>query len=169
MSSAPVPPILLKPLDANHSSQLQAVYDASTDYFAQFASQPVPEQQAKQDLAAVATDEARHLLGIFLSGDLTGVIDLRFDDPEPLDTQLGLILLSPSHRRQGNGTWALRILEAWLRRDTPTEGVLVSVPAQDHAAQSFFAANGYSFTGQSTRVLTGDTRMRLLQMCKNLV
>ena len=107
-------------------------------------------------------------MGIFLAGELAGVIDLRFDDPEPLDTYIGLILLAPSHRRQGNGTWALRILEAWLRRDTPTEGVVVSVPAPDHAAQSFLASNGYSFTGQSTRMLAGDRRMRLLQMRKNL-
>ena len=111
----------------------------------------------------------RHLLGIFLDDELIGVIDLRFDDPQPLETQVGLILLSPSHRRQELGTWALRILEAWLRRDTPTEGVVVSVPAQDHAAQGFFVANGYSFTGQSARVLTGDTRMRLLEMRKNFV
>ena len=168
MSSTP-PPILLKPLDASHSSQLQAVYDASAEFFAQSTGQTAPDQEAGADLAAAADDEARHLLGVFLAGELAGVIDLRFDDPQPLDTRLGLVLLVPSHRRQGLGSWALRILEAWLRRDTPTEGVRLSVPAQDHAAQSFFAANGYSFTGQSARVLSGDTRMRLLEMRKSLV
>ncbi len=169
MSSAPPPPILLKPLDASYDGQLQAIYDASGEFFARFTGQPAPPQQARQDLSATAADEARHLLGIFLAGELAGVIDLRFDDPEPLDTHLGLVLLVPSHRRQGLGSWALRILEAWLRRDTPTEGVMLSVPAQEHAAQGFFAANGYSFTGQSARVLSGDTRMRLLEMRKSLV
>ena len=149
MSSTP-PPILLKPLDASYSSQLQAIFAASAEFFAQSTGQTAPDQQAAADLAAAADDEARHLLGVFLAGELAGVIDLRFDDPQPLDTHLGLVLLVPSHRRQGYGTWALRILEAWLRRDTPTEGVILSVPAQHHAAQGFFAANGYSFTGQST-------------------
>ena len=162
------PPILLQPLDPSHSDQLQSIFDASPEFFALIADRPAPALQASQDLAAAAADGARHLLGIFLAGELAGVIDLRFDDPEPPDTYIGLILLAPTHRRQGNGTWALRILEAWLRRDTPTEGVVVSVPAPDHAAQSFFASNGYSFTGQSTRMLAGDRRMRLLQMRKNL-
>jgi hypothetical protein len=46
--------------------------------------------------------------------------------------------------------------------------VLIAVPAQDHAAQSFFRANGYAFTGKATRVLTGEQRRRLLVMRKSL-
>jgi exonuclease VII large subunit len=61
------------------------------------------------------------------------------------------------------------MLEAWLRRDTPTEAVVVAVPAQDRAAQSFFQANGYAFTGETARVLAGNTRLRLLKMRKSLV
>lgn len=168
MSSQQPPPLLLKPLDAGHCESLQAVYDASAGFFVQFVGQPAAQQQATHDLAAATADDARHLLGIFLADELVGAIDLRFADPEPLDTRLGLILLTPACRGQALGSWALRILEAWLRRDTPTEGVVVSVPAQDHNAQRFFAANGYLFTGQSTRILTTEVRMRLLEMRKRL-
>ncbi len=99
---------------------------------------------------------------------MIGVIDLRLAYPEPHDVSIGLILLAEPQRRQGLGTWALRILEAWLSRDTPTEAVIAAVPAQDHAAQGFFQANGYTFTGQSMRVLTGSSRSRLLEMRKSL-
>lgn len=169
MSSQQPPPLLLKPLDARHGALLQGVYDASAQYFTQLVGEPAAQPLAEHDLAAADDDDARHLLGIFLDDELVGVIDLRFADPEPLDTRLGLILLTPTCRRRRLGGWALRILEAWLRRDTPTAGVVVSVPTQNHDAQRFFAANGYAFSGQSTRVLSGDVRMRLLEMRKNLM
>lgn len=160
------PPIRLHPLDPGQAPLLQAVYDASGDYFRQSSGQPAAADQAAADLQASGQDEARHILGIFWEGDMVGVIDLRFGDPGPLDTRLGLILLAPDHRRRGIGSLALRILEAWLARDTPVEQVVVAVQANDHAAQGFFLANGYTFTGQSTRVLAGDTRIRLLEMHK---
>ena len=169
MSSQRPPPLLLKPLDASHGALLQGVYDESAQYFIQFAGGRAAQSQAEHDLTAADDNDARHLLGLFLDDQLVGVIDLRFADPEPLDTRLVLVLLTPTCRRRRLGGWALRILEAWLRRDTPTEGVVVSVPAQNHDAQRFFAANGYAFSGQSTRVLSGDVRMRLLEMRKNLM
>ena len=100
---------------------------------------------------------------------MIGIIDLRLASPGPYDVSIGLILLAEPHRRQRLGTWALRILEAWLNRDTPTDAVIVAVPAQNHAAQAFFQTNGYTFTGQSTRVLVGSSRQRLLEMRKSLV
>lgn len=100
---------------------------------------------------------------------MVGLLDLRLAYPGPFDVSVGLILLVEGQRRQGLGTWALRMLETWLARDTPTEAVLAAVPAQDHAAQAFFLANDYVFTGQATRVLVGSSRPRLLEMRKNLV
>ena len=38
----------------------------------------------------------------------------------------------------------------------------------DNPNAGILYGNGYSFTGQSTRMLAGDRRMRLLQMRKNL-
>ena len=99
---------------------------------------------------------------------MVGVIDLRRAEPEPFDVRIGLILMAEPHQGQGLGSWALRILEAWLARDTPTEAVVVTVAAQDHDAQRFLLSNDYVFTGQSTRVLIGTTRLRLLTMRKGL-
>ena len=99
---------------------------------------------------------------------MIGVIDLRLASPEPFDVHIGLLLLAEPHRRQGLGSWALRILEEWLRQATPTEAVVVAIPAQDHAAQAFFTAHGYTFTGHSTRVLAAEQRTRLLTMRKPL-
>ena len=160
------PPIRLSPLDPGQVPLLQPIYDACSDYFRQSSGQPAAAEQAAADLQTAGQDEARHILGIFWEDNIAGIIDLRFGDPGPLDTRLGLILLAPEHRRRGIGSWALRILEAWLARDTPVEQVVAAVPANDHAAQGFFLANGYAFTGQSTRVLAGDTRMRLLEIRK---
>lgn len=168
-SQSPAPPLTLRPLSPDDASELQAVYQASAAFFIGDSGAPLDPAQASADLAAAAADEGRFLVGIALHDTMIGVIDLWLAQPGPLDVAIGLILLAEPYRRQKLGTWALRILEAWLSRDTPSEAVVVAVPAQDHAAQGFFTASGYSFTGQSTRALVGTSRLRLLEMRKSLV
>lgn len=165
----PAPPLTVRPLSPSDGPALQAVYQASADFFLDRTGAPVDADQAAADLAAAAADEGRYLLGITLHHSMIGVIDLRLASPGQYDVSIGLILLAEAQRRQGLGSWALRMVETWLRRDTPTEAVVVTVPAQDHAAQGFFLAHGYAFTGQSTRVLAASTRLRLLEMRKSLV
>lgn len=166
---SPSPPLTLRPLSPVDGPALQAVYRASADFFLDRGGAPPDPGQAEADLAAAAAEDGRFLLGISLHESMIGLLDLRLAYPEPFDVSIGLVLLAEPQRRQGLGTWALRILEAWLIRDTPTEAVIVAVPAQNHAAQAFFQTNGYTFTGQSTRVLIGSSRPRLLEMRKSLV
>jgi hypothetical protein len=165
----PAPPLTLRPLSPADAPALHAVYQASVDFFLGRAGAPPDPAQASADLAAAAAEDGRFLLGISLHESMIGLLDLRLAYPEPYDVSIGLILVAEPQRRHGLGTWALRMLEAWLRRDTPTEAVVVAVPAQDRAAQGFFLANGYAFTGQSTRVLVGSARPRMLEMRKSLV
>jgi GNAT superfamily N-acetyltransferase len=168
-SDLPAPPLTLRPLSSVDAPALQAVYQASADFFLDRGGAPPDPDQAEADLAAVMAEDGRFMLGMILHESMIGLLDLRLAYPEPFDVSIGVILLAEPHRRQGFGTWALRFLEAWLRRDTPTEAVIVAVPAQDRAAQGFFLANGYAFTGESSRVLAGNTRLRLLTMHKAFV
>ncbi|MDW8317464.1 MAG: GNAT family N-acetyltransferase [Anaerolineae bacterium] len=170
-ASALPPPITLRPLTTDDAPALQGVYDRCADYF-RLASggawEGAPPDQAHHDLAEAAQDDGRYLLGIYLAEELVGVIDLRLADPGPYDVRLGLIALAEPYRRQGLGRWALRILEEWLRRATPTEAVVAAVAANDYASQAFFRACGYTFSGQATRVAVGDFRLRFLAMRKSL-
>ncbi len=147
---------------------LQKVYSAGAAFFAQSTGIPPDPGQASHDLAEAISDEGRHILGIYLHDEMVGVIDLRLAEPEPFEVRLGLILVAEPTRGQGLGSWALRILEEWLRQATPTEAIVVTVMAQDHTAQRFFLRLGYSYSGQSTRVLASGTRHRLLFMRKTL-
>jgi GNAT superfamily N-acetyltransferase len=165
---SPAPPLTLRPLSTLDAPALQAVYQASADYFLDRGGAPPDPGQAGADLAAAAAEDGRFLLGIALHESMIGAIDFRLASPGPFDVSIGLILLAEQHRRQGLGSWALRILEEWLRQATPTEAVVVAVPAQAHGAQAFFTVHGYTFSGQSTRVLTGEQRTRLLFMRKPL-
>lgn len=162
------PPLTLRPLTQAFASVLQSVYAASTEYFVQATGNPPAPEQAAFDLAEAASDDGRFLLGIYLQDEIVGVLDMRLAEPEPFDVRLGLILLAEPIRGQGLGSWALRILEEWLRQATPTEAVVLTVMAQDHAVQRFFLRHGYAYSGQSTRVLTSDIRSRLLFMRKHL-
>ena len=65
-------------------------------------------------MATAAAEEGRYLLGITLRDAMIGLLDLRLAIPGPYDVQIGLILLAEAQRRQGLGSWALRMLEAWL-------------------------------------------------------
>ena len=164
-----VPPaITLRPLNESQASELQTVYQGAADYFETSTGQAPLSEQAEADLREATTDDGRYLMGIFLEERMVGVLDLRLADPGPYDVRLGLIAVSQSYRRQGLGTWALRILEEWLRQETPTKAVVLTVLAQDHSAQAFFHHCGYVFTGQATRVLGGSRRLRLLFMRKEL-
>lgn len=159
---------MLRPLSESDTARLQAVYQEASDYFERTLGYPPPPEQARHELTEAAADEGRYLLGIYLEERMIGVLDLRLADPGPFDVRLGLLLLTPDCRRQGLGSWALRILEEWLRKATPTEAVVLTVLAHDYAAQSFFRAHGYRFTGQATRVAVGNRRPRLLFMRKEL-
>ncbi len=165
----PAPALTLRPLSLSDAPALQAVYQAGADFFINRGGAPPDPGQAEADLAVAAAEDGRFLLGITVHESMIGVIDLRLASPGPFDVSIGLVLLAEPHRGQRLGAWALHILEAWLMRDTPTEAVIVAVPAQDHAAQRFFLANGYTFTGQATRVLVESSRPRLLEMRKSLV
>lgn len=125
-------------------------------------------EQAEHDLNQAAREDGRFLLGIVLQEDIIGVIDLRLAIPGPYDVSIGLILLAEPQRRQGLGSWSLRILEEWLRRATPTEALLAGVPAHDYAAQAFFSHLGFHFTGQATRIVTGEHRTRQVVLRKDL-
>ena len=162
------PPLTLRPLSPTDAPALQAVYQASADFFLACRGAPPDPGQAEADLAAAAAEDGRYLLGITLHETMIGVVDLLLASPGPYEVRIGLILMEPSYRRQRLGSWALRILEAWLSRDTPTEAVVALVPANDYAGQSFMLHNGYQFTGETVRVLVGETRTRLLWMRKAL-
>lgn len=168
MTTASPPPITLRPLTPADTPHLQAVYDSSEDFFQAATGQPAPASQARRELEASAEDAGHVLLGIFWQETLAGVIDLRLAEPEPFDARLALLLVAEPYRRRGLGSWALRILEAWLRLATPTEAVVLAVMAQDHDGQRFFLRHGFAFTGQATRILTGSVRSRLLVMRKSL-
>jgi GNAT superfamily N-acetyltransferase len=163
------PPITLRPLGPADSAGLQQVYEGANDIFVASTGAPVRPDQADQDLADTLGDDARYLLGVFWRDRMVGVVDFRLAEPEPLAVRLGLILLSQPYRRQGLGSWALRILEEWLRQATPTLAIMVTVRAQDFAAQAFFRHHGYVYTGQAVRLNAGPAgSSRLLWLRKDL-
>lgn len=163
------PPLTLQPLGLADAQALQQVYEGAQDFFVAAAGAHAPPERAGQDLAEAASDDGRYLLGIFLQEPLAGVIDFRLAEPEPYQVRLGLVLLAEPYRRQRLGSWALRIFEEWLRQSTPTEAVVLTVRAQDYAAQAFFRNQGYDFTGQALRVNAQPVgTSRLLWMRKDL-
>jgi RimJ/RimL family protein N-acetyltransferase len=168
------PSISLLPLTAeDHAEALQQVYRMTPGYWQMAGLPGSPAGQAARDLAAAAETPGRHLLGIVRpveSGDPTGgvemvgVVDFRLHWPQPQTVYIGLVMVAEPFQRQGIGTAAWGLLAPWLAQEAGMTTARLGVPQYNPGALRFFQSLGFSLTGESNRVLSGQKWVRLLYM-----
>ncbi len=166
--STQLPPIRLRPLTVADANTLQAVYNGAADYFLKLLGRRPNFGEATRDLQAALMETNRYIMGIEYDGEMVGMLDVRLHYPEVNITQIGLLLLTQSWRNRGVGTWALRMFESWLRRDTSIRQVRLNVAASNREAQRFWQREGYQFSGETTRIELSTHTPRLLVMIKTL-
>jgi|GEM_PF-1256225 len=166
------PPITLRPLGADDLPALQALYERSLGYFRTHADgRPGPDYAAWVYRDVLDRDD-RQLLGIWWERrELIGCLDLRFAHPQPGMVWLGALILADETPgdRQTIATWAVRILEEWLRIATETTAIRLALPLSDRAEVRFWTQMGYRATGQMTRAAIGARRERLAIYHKSLL
>ncbi len=91
---------------------------------------------------------ASHRLGLFLNGTLSGVAELSFGFPAPNDAYLGLMILAPQARSQGNGAAFLRHIER-LARAAGAPNLYLAVLEANTRGAAFWSRMGYRPTGLS--------------------
>jgi len=163
-----LPSIRLRPLTATDADALQRVYDAAADYFLGLLARKPNFGEASRDIQSAIMEPNRHILGVEYDGALIGLLDVRLHFPEENVAQIGLLLLAEKQRNQGLGTWALRMFEAWLRRDTPIRVVRLNVAASNRDAHRFWQREGYRFSGEASRIDLATHSPRMLVMIKTL-
>ncbi len=170
-------PVTLIPLDAEHAALLQAVYVAAPAYWALFGIDGLPSDQAARDLAEAADDPTRTILGILqrvnpadpaAGQSMVGAVDLRRHYPDESDVTLGLLIVAEPHQRQGVGSAAWALLEAWLAQQPGLATARLSVEQFNTPALHFFTALGFKLTGEATRKKVNDLFVRYLDMQKEL-
>lgn len=167
-------PISLIPLTkADHADALQEVYLRVAAYWEMYNLPTAPAGQAARDFDEAAATPGRHMLGIArrvdrldpqAGGELVGLVDFRLGWPDADIVYLGMIMVAEPYQRQGIGRRAWRMLFQWLRKNTDATTVRLGVEQFNPGALKFFQALGFTLTGKSDRVQTGEKFVRLLYM-----
>lgn len=170
--------ISLLPLAAEHHTEaLQQVYRATPAYWQMYHLPAAPAGQAARDLAAAQTTPGRHLLGIVrrLAADdpaagveMVGVVDLRLDWPAPDVVYISMVMVAEPYQRQGIGREAWRLLRPWLAQSAQMKTARLGVEQFNPGALQFFQHIGFTLTGQTDRVRSGQRWVRLLYMEQSL-
>ncbi len=122
--SVPEPPVVIdtprlaiRVLAPDEAPRLQAVLEAAPDHFQALSGRPRPApDSARQELAASAAQPGRAAAVVTLreTGEDVGALAWWEGNPSPDRALLGMVLVVPTHRKQGIAREALAGLEGWL-------------------------------------------------------
>jgi ribosomal protein S18 acetylase RimI-like enzyme len=98
--------------------------------------------------------------------EMVGMLDVRMHYPGDGMVSLGMMMVAADCRRQGIGSAAWAHMERWLAASAGMRTARAGVEQFNPGALAFFAANGFTLTGQAARHRVGDQFVRLLYMEK---
>ncbi len=170
--------ISLLPLDAEyHAAALQAVYSATPAYWQMYGLDGPPPGQAQQDLKAANETPGRYLVGILkrldehdaaAGAEMIGLVDFRLHWPDEGVATIGMLMVAQPYQRQGVGAQAWSLLAPWLAASDQAHKARLSIEQFNITALKFWEELGFSLTGESDRVRSGDQFVRLLYLEKTL-
>lgn len=176
--SAPTNPVTLIPLSApHHIALLQAVYDATPDFWKSHQHLSAPQRQAEHDLAAALETPGRTIMGILrrvsahdpLAGmEMVGMIDMWLHSPVEATVTVGMIMVAQPCQRQGIGRQAWSLAETWLAGAAGMTKAQAAIEQFNMTGLKFFTSLGFNLTGEARRIRMGDQLVRLLTMGKSL-
>ena len=155
---------------ADTLAALQALYEASDGYFQSHSGAAARLEEAAFTYNDALEAGDRVLLGIWWQREtLIGCFDLRFDHPAPGIVWFGALILRdelPAGREEAVSTpmesWAVRILEEYLRIGTATQEIRLSLLVSDRLAVRFWTELGYAPGAGAIRHLIGGKSQRFI-------
>lgn len=140
----------IRPLDPKADlARVAALYARAADYWLLADRRPPDMAKAMAFFTdgPPGADPARaHRLGLFSHGKLAGVAELSFGFPEPQDAYLGLMLLAPEARSQGQGAAFLAHVEA-LARTAQAPRLYLALLEENPRGRAFWMRHGFRPTG----------------------
>lgn len=165
------PPLTLRQVTAETLPDLQALYEASDGYFRSHIGAVARPEEAAITYNDLLEAGDRALLGIWWQREaLIGCIDLRFDHPAPGVVWFGALILRDELPADGQEleSWAVRILEEYLRIGTGTQEIRLSLLVSDRAAVRFWTEMGYQPGADALRHLIDGKSQRFITYRKAL-
>jgi RimJ/RimL family protein N-acetyltransferase len=147
---------------------LQVVYDAAETVFVRYAGRPAGPDQAATEFVQALTEPERYQFGIFVDGQLIGMLDCKLNPDVERQAHIGLLLLAPPYDDPAIGGLALRIVSRWLAERFGVERLETGVPAHSPEEIRFWQEQGFEFTGGQYRRETAEFAPRFLIMQRNI-
>lgn len=160
-----MPPRLIRPLDpVLDRAAVALLLEEAQDYYHLWLGRAPGHEQVEEVFTSSppGCDPARsHRLGLYLDGTLSGVAELSFGFPQPQDAYLGLMILSPAARGQGQGAAFAAHIETLAR---PAPHLYLAVLQANPKGRTFWERQGFTPTGVSRHdAETGHTIHRLVK------
>ena len=161
----------------DHVDTVQRVYSATPQFWELHGLDGAPEGQAERDLREAEGMVGRTLAGIVhrLQADdpssgfeMVGIVDFRVNWPRESTAHLGMLMVAEPFQRQGIGAQTLKLLEPWFANSAGITTIRLGVEQFNPAALLFFQQQGFTLTGETSRVHVGEKKIRLLFMEKTL-
>ncbi len=159
------PPLTLLQVTADTLPALQELYEASGGYFRSHSGAAARPEEAAITYSDVLEAGDRVLLGIWWQREtLIGCLDLRFDHPSPGIVWFGALILRdelPAGREEME-SWAVRILEEYLRIGSVAQEIRLSLLVSDRTAVRFWSELGYAPGVGAIRHFIGGKSQRFI-------
>jgi GNAT superfamily N-acetyltransferase len=157
---------LIRELAPDEAPLVARFYRDAPDYWLLAEGVIDPDRQAREfftDAPPNCDPANSHRLGLFLDDRLSGVAEVSYGFPEPLDAYLGLMLLGPWAQGTGHGKTFLAHAEALARgRGAPV--LYLAVLEANPRGRAFWLREGFRATGLGgTNAATGHVLHRLVK------
>ena len=150
---------------------LQAVFDATPNYFERSTGAPASTDAAKYMFAATPPDRLsveKVVFGIWLGADLIGVCDVVLNYPQNGTSYIGLFLISEKYHRQKLGGTAYALIERRLEKEYATEIVRLGVSEGNAAVCGFWEKNDFLYQHDSSYTSRNGLKRRASVFQKQL-
>jgi GNAT superfamily N-acetyltransferase len=136
-------------LTPDEAALVAGLYQNAPDYLLLADGQLDPDRKAAEfftDTPPGCDPAASHRLGLFIGDRLSGVAEVSFGFPNPTDAYLGLMLLGPWARGNGNGPHFLAHVEA-AARTAGAPNLYLAVLDANPSGRAFWQRMGFQPTG----------------------
>lgn len=138
----------IRSVDQTDIDAILEVYRQCEDFL---ALGPVPHasRQMILDDFKISEEEGGTFCGIFVEGEMVGVVDFVLNnfDGNPGDAYLLLLMIAKSHRRKRIGQEVVKAVENEILKNSSITSILSGVQTNNEAAIAFWKGMGYKIVG----------------------
>jgi ribosomal protein S18 acetylase RimI-like enzyme len=134
----------IKQIDESYAGQVLEVYKQCEDFL---SLGPVPNasMQMVLDDFKLSRDEGGTFCGIYIEGEMAGIVDFNPSGFEgnPECAYIALLMISFKHRKKGVGTAIVKSVENEIRKKASIRTIRAGVQVNNPPAIAFWAKMGY--------------------------